>query len=80
MLGQSWLITSRINRREKVASKDTSLHLIPSQRHGILNEDIGGTQELVTSFLMSLSPAEEYPAPGEIMPHEQEKTSLGGAA
>jgi len=65
---------------EKVASKDTSLHLIPSQRHGILNEDIGGTQELVTSFLMSLSPAEEYPAPGEIMPHEQEKTSLGGAA
>ena len=43
---------------DKIASKDTSLHMIPSKRHGILSEDIGGTQELVTSFLMSLSPEE----------------------
>ena len=31
----------------------------------ILNEDVGGTQELVTSFLMSLSPGEEDPAAAE---------------
>ena len=43
---------------EKIASTDTSLHLIPSQRHGILNENIGGTQELMTLFLKSLSPDE----------------------
>ncbi|MCH8237698.1 MAG: alpha/beta fold hydrolase [Proteobacteria bacterium] len=43
---------------DKIASTSTSLHMIPSQRHGILSEDIGGTQELVTAFLMSLS-AEE---------------------
>ena len=43
---------------EKIASTDTSLHLIPSQRHGILNEDTGGTQELTTSFLKSLTPDE----------------------
>ncbi len=41
---------------DKVASTDTSLHMIPSRRHGILNENIGGAQELVTAFLMSLSP------------------------
>ncbi len=40
---------------KKIASTDTSLHLIPSSRHGILNEDIGGTQDLTTSFLNSLS-------------------------
>ncbi len=43
---------------EKIASTDTSLHLIPSARHGILNEDTGGTQELTTSFLKSLTPDE----------------------
>ena len=43
---------------EKIASTDTSLHLIPSKRHGILSEDIGGTQELTTSFLKSLDPGE----------------------
>jgi esterase/lipase/1-acyl-sn-glycerol-3-phosphate acyltransferase len=43
---------------EKIASTDTSLHLIPSRRHGILSEDIGGTQELTTSFLKSLDPGE----------------------
>lgn len=43
---------------EEIASTDTSLHLIPSRRHGILNEDIGGTRELTTSFLQSLAPDE----------------------
>lgn len=56
---------------EKVASTDTSLHLIASRRHGILNEDIGGTQDLTTSFLKSLSMGEprmggeENTAPGD---------------
>ena len=50
---------------DKIASTDTSLHMIPSKRHGILNEDIGGTQELVTSFLMSRSPGEEDSAAAE---------------
>ncbi len=36
-----------------VASKETSIHMIPSRRHGILAEDIGGTQDLVISFLGS---------------------------
>ena len=36
---------------DNIASKETSLHMIPSTRHGILNEDIGDTQELVISFL-----------------------------
>ena len=44
----------------KIASTETSLHLIPSKRHGILNEDIAGTQELTTSFLESLSPNEAH--------------------
>jgi esterase/lipase/1-acyl-sn-glycerol-3-phosphate acyltransferase len=43
---------------KKIASTDTSLHLIPSQRHGLLNENIGGTQDLTTSFLKSLDPNE----------------------
>ncbi len=48
---------------DKIASKETSLHMIPCARHGILNEDIGGTQELVISFLMSLaSPAADVGA------------------
>jgi len=44
---------------DKISSTDTSLHMIPSKRHGILSEDIGGTQELVTAFLMSLSSDEK---------------------
>ncbi len=44
---------------DKIASTHTSLHMVPSKRHGILSEDIGGTQELVTAFLMSLSSGEK---------------------
>ena len=48
---------------DKIASKETSLHMIPCARHGILKEDIGGTQELVITFLMSLaSPAADVGA------------------
>lgn len=66
---------------KKIASKDASLHMIPSKRHGILSEDIGGTQELVTSFLMSLSPGEEDPsAAEETAPEGRMKSSISGAA
>ena len=65
---------------EKVASTDTSLHMIPSKQHGILNEDIGGTQELVTSFLMSLSPEEEVPAAAEeTAPESRMQSNISGA-
>ena len=39
----------------KVASADKTLHWITSNRHGILHEDIGGTQHLVISFINDLS-------------------------
>ncbi|MCH7833125.1 MAG: alpha/beta hydrolase [Proteobacteria bacterium] len=66
---------------KKIASTDTSLHMIPSKRHGILSEDIGGTQELVTSFLMSLSPEEKDPAGAEETASEgRMQSSAGGAA
>ena len=47
---------------ENVGSEVKSLHMIPSKRHGILNENTGGTQELVVSFLTSL-PATEPASP-----------------
>ena len=65
---------------KKVASTDTSLHMIPSKRHGILSEDIGGTQELVTSFLMSLSPEEkDLAAAEETAPEGRMQSSISGA-
>ena len=65
---------------KKVASTDASLHMIPSKRHGILSEDIGGTQELVTSFLMSLSPEEKDPAAAEeTAPEGRMQSSISGA-
>jgi acyl-CoA synthetase (AMP-forming)/AMP-acid ligase II/esterase/lipase len=35
----------------RIGSPDKSLHMIPSQRHGILHEDIAGTMSLVMSLL-----------------------------
>ncbi len=65
---------------KKIASTDTSLHMIPSKRHGILSEDIGGTQELVTSFLMSLSPEEkDLAAAEETAPEGRMQSSISGA-
>ena len=34
-----------------LGSKDKKLHWIAARRHGILREDIGGTQDIVISFL-----------------------------
>ncbi|WP_119461981.1 alpha/beta fold hydrolase [Rhodospirillaceae bacterium SYSU D60014] len=41
---------------DKIGSVKKSLHMIPSQRHGILNENVGSTQALIISFLDTLSP------------------------
>ena len=38
----------------KIGSKTKALHMIPSTRHGILNEDIDGTQDKVMAFVNSL--------------------------
>ncbi|NQU59978.1 MAG: alpha/beta fold hydrolase, partial [Rhodospirillales bacterium] len=61
---------------EEVASKDTSLHMIPSNRHGILNEDIAGTQELVTSFVMSLSKDDFVASGKENVFRDRQKQSI----
>ena len=47
----------------KIGSKEKSFHMIPSERHGILNEDIGGTQDLVIEFIQSLAPAPSAAVP-----------------
>ena len=36
---------------DRIGSAEKSLHMIPSQRHGILHDDIAGTQALVVSLL-----------------------------
>ena len=65
---------------DKIASKETSLHMIPSERHGILKEDIGGTQELVISFLMTLaSSSADSAATKEAAPRAQGETHVGTA-
>jgi esterase/lipase len=38
---------------KKLASKEKALHLVPSARHGILNENIGNVQAQVQAFLAS---------------------------
>ncbi|MFQ5765187.1 MAG: serine aminopeptidase domain-containing protein, partial [Rhodospirillales bacterium] len=48
---------------DRIGSKEKSLHMIPSERHGILNEDIGGTQDIVIGFVQSLAPATSAAAP-----------------
>ncbi len=39
----------------KLASPDKTLHMVVSDRHGILNENIGGAQDLVLAFLERLT-------------------------
>jgi acyl-CoA synthetase (AMP-forming)/AMP-acid ligase II/esterase/lipase len=39
----------------KIGSADKSLHLVETERHGILNEDIGQTQQLIVAFLEKLT-------------------------
>ncbi len=41
---------------EKLTTKEKTAKLVPSERHGILSEDIGHTQEIVRSALAALLP------------------------
>ena len=41
--------------RGKLGTEEILLHMVPSRRHGILNEDIGDTHEKLLSFLASLA-------------------------
>ncbi len=59
---------------DKIGSAEKSLHMVPSQRHGILNEDIGDTQGLVISFLDSLASVAVESAPQE---RSDARTPLG---
>lgn len=49
----------------RIGSPEKSVVMVPSKRHGILNENIGGTQDMVIGFLESVAPAA---APGERRP------------
>ena len=40
---------------DRIGSVEKSLHMIPSQRHGILHEDIAGTQALIVSLLDAMA-------------------------
>ena len=39
---------------DKISSKDKELLMLPTQRHGILHDDIGGTQDQVIQFIKRL--------------------------
>jgi esterase/lipase len=52
---------------DQIASPNKKIHMIPSTRHGILIEDIAGTQNLITAFLNSLSAQNNFSStPSEI--------------
>jgi esterase/lipase len=40
---------------DKLGSREKILHKVPSDRHGILNENTGGVQETVMAYLASLA-------------------------
>ena len=63
---------------DRIGSAEKSLHMIPSQRHGILHEDIAGTQALVISLRGTLaSPLNQaVPPPTTILPRIS--AALGG--
>lgn len=42
---------------EGLGSDEKTLHMIEADRHGILNEDIGGTQQIVRDFIAALDTA-----------------------
>lgn len=47
--------------KRKLASSDKTLHMVASGRHGILNENIGGAQDLVLAFLERLTMGPDGP-------------------
>lgn len=47
----------------RIGSKDKSLHMIASERHGILMEDIGGVQSLILQRLASFAAPQSEATP-----------------
>ena len=52
---------------DRVGSGEKTLHMVASDKHGILHENIGGSQELVTDFIRSITPAAPAAAPGIVV-------------
>jgi len=55
-----------------IGSTKKTIHMVSSRRHGILSENVGGTQELVTAFLTSLASS------GAEAGHRENSTSRAG--
>ncbi len=64
---------------DKLGCDDKRLHMIPSQRHGILADDTGGAQELLISFLTNLASQETEPASPPKEAPKEAKAALGEA-
>jgi esterase/lipase len=60
----------------KIGSKDKSLHMIVSERHGILVEDIGGVQQLILQRLGSFAIPQPEKAPPLRGPISRIKSNL----
>ncbi len=47
----------------KLGSPEKTVHMVPSRRHGLLNEDIDDTHETLLTFIASLAtaPASDQP-------------------
>ncbi len=50
---------------KKLGSADQHLHMVPSERHGILHEDIGGTQDTIMAFIEGLESDPDAGGPDE---------------
>jgi esterase/lipase len=66
---------------DAIASAEKTLHMIPSQRHGILHEDIEGAQSIVISRLSEFRPATApgAPVPMKFLPKLAAALSLAAA-
>jgi len=64
---------------DKIGSSEKSLHTVRSQRHGILSESIGETQELILSFLESLTSSSAQGAMAESEASQAPAASLAQA-
>jgi alpha-beta hydrolase superfamily lysophospholipase len=50
---------------KKIGSPVKSLHMVPSKRHGLINEDVGNTHDVIFSFLTSIPEAHKSDGPDE---------------
>lgn len=63
---------------DRIGSKEKSLHMVPSQRHGILHENIAGTQALVVSLLGTLASPLTQATPPRTTILPRVRATLGG--